>query len=64
MKIIGYEGSIGFSEIFIMLAGCISAFVVSFFVINFIISYIRKNNFIPFGVYRVLLGIVIIIFLV
>lgn len=64
MKIIGYEGSIGFSEIFIMLAGCISAFVVSFFVINFIISYIRKNNFIPFGVYRILLGIVIIIFLV
>lgn len=64
MKIIGYEGSIGFSEIFIMLAGCISAFVVSFFVINFIISYIRKNNFIPFGVYRVLLGIVIIILLV
>ena len=64
MKIIGYEGNIGFSEIFIMLAGCISAFVVSFFVINFIISYIRKNNFIPFGVYRVLLGIVIIIFLV
>ena len=64
MKIIGYEGTYELTQILIMLAGCLSAFVVSFFVINFIIEFIRKNNFIPFAIYRILLGIVIIIFLV
>lgn len=64
MKILKYGAAFSFMQILIMLVGCISAFAVSLFVINFIISYIKKNNFIPFGIYRVLLGIIIIIFLV
>ena len=64
MEIIKFEGTFTFVEILTLLAGCASAFFVSLFVINFVINYIRKNNFIPFGIYRVLLGIVIIIFLV
>lgn len=64
MKIIGYEGSFELVQILMMVAGCVSAFIVSFFLINFIIEYLRKNNFIPFAIYRIVLGIIIIIFLV
>lgn len=63
MEIIGYEASFTFPQIAILLVGCIVAFVVSLFVIRFIINYIKKNNFIPFGVYRIILGIIVIIFL-
>lgn len=64
MKIIGYEASFTFMEIIIMLVGCISAFVVSFLIINFVIEYIRKHNFYIFAIYRIILGIVIILFLI
>ena len=64
MKIIGYEASFTFMEIIIMLVGCISAFVVSFLIINFVIEYIRKHNFYIFAVYRIILGIIIILFLI
>ena len=63
MEIIKFEGSFTASEIIMLLLGCASAFTVSLFAINFIVSYIRKNNFIPFGIYRILLGIIILIFL-
>lgn len=64
MKIIGYEASFTFMEIIIMLVGCISAFVVSFLIINFVIEYIRKHNFYIFAIYRIILGIIIILFLI
>ena len=63
MSVIEFGLAFSFGEIFILLTGCVAAFFVSLFVINFIISYIKKNNFIPFGIYRILLGIIIIIFL-
>ena len=64
MKIIGYEASFTFMEVIIMLVGCISAFVVSFLIINFVIEYIRKHNFYIFAIYRIILGIVIVLFLI
>lgn len=63
MSVIEYGFAFSFGELFILLTGCLVAFFVSLFVINFIISYIRKNSFIPFGIYRIILGIIIIIFL-
>lgn len=63
MRIIKYGLVFSFGEIIILLVGCASAFFVSLFVINFIISYIKKNNFIPFGIYRIILGIIVIVFL-
>lgn len=63
MKIIKFSGSFVFLDVVSLLIGCIFAFIVSLFVIRFILNYIKKNNFIPFGVYRVILGIIVIIFL-
>ena len=64
MEVIKFEGTFVISEVISLIFGCIFAFITSLFVIRFIVEYIKKNNFIPFGVYRILLGIVIIIFLV
>lgn len=48
------------SELIILAAGMISAFVVSVFVIKFLLSYIRKHDFRVFGWYRIVLGIVVL----
>ena len=63
MKIIKFDGAFAFGDVVVLLVGCIFAFIVSLFVIRFIINYIRKNSFVPFGIYRVILGIIVIIFL-
>ena len=47
-------------EIVILMVGMISAFLVSIFVIKFLLSYIRKHDFKVFGWYRIALGIVVL----
>ena len=49
-------------EIMVLVAGCVSAFVVSILVIKLLMGYIKKHDFIPFGVYRIVLGIVLLIY--
>ncbi|MCR5097076.1 MAG: undecaprenyl-diphosphate phosphatase [Erysipelotrichaceae bacterium] len=63
MKIIKCTAAVGFMEILISLIGCITAFVVSLFMIRFVLDYIKKNTFTLFGIYRIILGIIILIFL-
>lgn len=46
----------------ILITGCAVAFVVSLFVIRFLMDYIRKHDFKPFGVYRIALGAVVILY--
>ncbi len=48
-------------EVVILLVGMISAFLVSIFVIKFLLSYIRKHDFKVFGWYRIALGIVVLL---
>lgn len=48
-------------ELGALLAGCIVAFVVSVFVLRFLLSYIKKHDFKVFGWYRILLGIVVLV---
>lgn len=53
---------VGFSlmESAILLVGMAVAFVVSVFVIKFLMDYIRKHSFKAFGYYRIILGIVVL----
>lgn len=46
----------------ILIIGMAVAFVVSFFVIKFLLGYIKKHDFKIFGYYRIALGIVVILF--
>lgn len=50
------------TEITILLVGCIVAFLVSMIVIKFLIDYIRKHDFKVFGYYRIILGIIILLY--
>lgn len=52
------------NEIFILLIGLLSAFITSLLVIKFLLNYIKKHDFSIFGVYRIILGIIILLSLV
>lgn len=47
-------------QVFLLVVGTLVAFIVSLFVIKFLMSYIKKHDFKIFGVYRIALGIFIL----
>ena len=49
-------------EIVIMLVGCAVSFVVSILAIKFLVSYIKKHDFKAFGIYRIILGVAVILY--
>ena len=49
-------------EAAILLVGCLVAFVVSVVAIKFLLSYIKKNDFKVFGYYRIVLGLLVLIY--
>ncbi len=50
------------SELAVLLLGMFVAFTVSVVVIKFLMSYIKRHDFKAFGVYRIILGIVVIVY--
>jgi undecaprenyl-diphosphatase len=46
----------------ILIVGCIVAFIVSIVVIKFLMNYIKKHDFQVFGWYRIVLGILVLIY--
>ncbi len=66
LKLIKYVMRMGFvfdsNELLLLAVGCIVAFIVSIIVIRFLMSYIKKHNFIPFGYYRIVLGILVLVY--
>lgn len=53
---LGFTGE----EIAVLIIGTIVAFVVSLFVIKFLMEYIKKHNFEVFGWYRIAVGIIVL----
>ena len=49
-------------EVVILLVGMVVSFVVSILAIKFLMGYIKKHNFKVFGWYRIVLGIIVILF--
>lgn len=60
IKIIKF--GLGFSalEAGILLTGMLTAFIVSLFVIKFLMGYIKKHDFKVFGWYRIILGVLVL----
>lgn len=52
------------NEMITLFVGMVSAFLVSILAIKFLMGYIKKNDFKVFGIYRILLGIVLILLFV
>ena len=66
LKLAKYILKVGFVfsglEIAILLVATITAFVVSILVIKFLMYYIRKHDFKVFGYYRIVLGIIVLLY--
>lgn len=66
LKLVKYILKVGFvfsgMELGILITGCIVSFVVSLFVIKFLLSYIRQHDFKVFGWYRIILGIIVLLY--
>ena len=60
------SGGAGFTqnELYMLLIGMLVAYLVSMLVIKFLMSYIRKHDFKPFGVYRIILGIAVLLYFI
>jgi undecaprenyl-diphosphatase len=48
------------TELMVLIVGCVVSFVVSLLVIKGLMDYVRKHSFRVFGIYRILLGLVVI----
>ena len=49
-------------QVAILLVASVTAFVVSLFVISFLMNYIKKHDFTVFGKYRIVLGIIVLLY--
>ena len=49
-------------EIGILAVGCVTAFVVSMMAIRFLTDYVRRHDFTAFGYYRIVLGLLVIVY--
>ena len=49
-------------EVAVLLVGCVVSFVVSLLVIKGLMEYVRKHSFSAFGIYRIVLGAIVLIY--
>ena len=52
--------SVNATEILLLLVGMAVSFVVSLFIIKFLMDFVKRHSFAPFGVYRIILGAIVL----
>ncbi|MCD8200218.1 MAG: undecaprenyl-diphosphate phosphatase [Coriobacteriaceae bacterium] len=66
LRAIRYVAQIGLTmtstEVVVLVVGIVSAFIVAVFAIRFLMGYIKKNDFTAFGVYRIIVGVVVLVY--
>jgi len=62
LKLFKFGFSFTATELIILLTGMIVAFVVSVLAIRFLLTYIKNNDFKAFGWYRIILGLIVIVY--
>lgn len=62
IKLLKFGLSFTGTELLILLVGMAAAFIVSVIAIKFLMSYIKKRDFTAFGYYRIVLGIIIVVY--
>ena len=60
LKIVKFGFDFSGLEIAILLTGVIVSFVVSLFILRFLMGYIKKHDFTVFGWYRIALGVIVL----
>ncbi len=48
------------TELAVLIVGCVVAFVVSLAAIRFLMDYVKRHNFKVFGLYRIVLGVIVL----
>lgn len=62
LKILKFGFAFTSTEIIVLFTGMITAYIVSIIVIKFLVNYIKKHDFKVFGWYRIILGIIVILY--
>ncbi len=62
LKILTYDLPFSSADVFVLLIGMAVAYVVSMISIKFLVNYVKKHDFKAFGVYRIILGIAVILY--
>ena len=62
LKLVKCGFAFGASEWIVLIVGTIVSFIVSIFSIKFLMNYIKKHDFKVFGVYRIILGILVLVY--
>ena len=63
LKLVKFGFDFSLTELLYLAVGMITAFVVSILAIKFLIGYVKKHDFKVFGIYRIILGILVLILL-
>ncbi|MGL4392511.1 MAG: undecaprenyl-diphosphate phosphatase [Fusobacteriaceae bacterium] len=64
LKLLKNSSGFSMNEWFLMGVGTFVAFLSGYFVIRWFMNYIRNKNFVFFGVYRIILGILVFVWLI
>lgn len=62
LKVMKFGFSFTGNELMLLLTGTVVSFVVSLFVLRFLMGYIKKNDFKVFGWYRIVLGAIVLLY--
>lgn len=62
LKLVGFGLEFSALELGVLIMGMATAFIVSVFVIKFLMDYIKKHDFKVFGWYRIILGVLVILY--
>ena len=61
LKLVKFGLAFSATQITVLLLGMVVAFVVSVLAIKFLVGYIKKHDFSAFGVYRIALGLIVLL---
>ena len=53
-----------FSNVLVLTVGFITAFIVAVIIIKWFLGFIKKHTFVPFGIYRIIIGTIFLYFII
>jgi undecaprenyl-diphosphatase len=62
LKLLKFGFDFSSYQLMILLLGCAAAFLTSLLVIRFLMNYVKKHSFSAFGIYRILLGAIVLLY--
>ena len=55
-------GSMDMTQILVLIIGCVVSYLVSVVAIKFLMDFVKKHTFIPFGIYRIILAVLVFVY--